>query len=51
MRLYEVERGQGQRTKKAQADKRTDFEKNVSKLNTKRHNVDAEKPIKPLKPS
>ena len=51
MRLYEVERGQGQRTKKAQADKRTDFEKNVSKLNTKRRSLDAEKTVKPVKPS
>ena len=51
MRVYEVERGLRQRTKKPQTDKRTDFEKNVSKLNTKRHNVDAEKAVKPLKPS
>ena len=49
MRLYEVETNRtNKRTKKRTANTKTDFEQNVSKLNTKHHNVDAEKPIKPV---
>ena len=51
MRVYEVELGQKKETNKPQPHKRTEFEQNVSTLNTKRRSLDAEKPIKPIKPS
>ena len=52
MRLYEVETNRtNKRTKKHTANTKTDFEQNVSKLNTKRRSLDAEKTVKPIKPS
>lgn len=52
MRLYEVETNRtNKRTKKRDANPKTDFEQNVSKLNTKRRSLDAEKTVKPVKPS
>ena len=52
MRLYEVETNRtNERTKKRTANIKTDFERNVSKLNTKRRSLDAEKAVKPIKPS
>jgi len=52
MRLYEVEQTRtSKRAKKRTVNTKTDFEQNVSKLNTKRHSLDAEKPVKPVKPS
>jgi hypothetical protein len=52
MRLYEVETSRtNKRTKKRSANIKTGFERNVSKLNTKRRKLDAEKPIKAVKPS
>ena len=52
MRLYEVETNRtNKRTNKRTANTKTDFERNVSKLNTKRRKLDSEKPIKAVKPS
>jgi hypothetical protein len=52
MRLYELKTNRtNKRTKKRTADTQTDFERNVSKLNAKRRKLDAEKPIKTVKPS
>jgi hypothetical protein len=52
MRLYEVETNRTNKgTNKPTANTKTDFEQNVSKLNAKRRSLDAEKAVKPLKPS
>ena len=52
MRLYEVETSRAnKRTKKRNTNTKTDFERNVSKLNSKRRSLDAEKAVKPVKPS
>ena len=52
MRLYEVETNRTNIRKiKRTANTKTDFERNASKLNTKRRSLDAEKAVKPVKPS
>ena len=50
MRIWEVEQQHGKKVRGADAQ-RTDFEQNVRKLKGKRRSVDAEKPVKPVKPS
>ena len=52
MRIREVERAVANRTnRKRTRDTGTDFEQNVRKLKSKRRSMDAEKPVKPVKPS
>lgn len=55
MRIWEVEAAAANRTnrtnRKNTRNAGTDFERNVRKLKSKRRSVDAEKPLKPVKPS
>jgi hypothetical protein len=52
MRLCEIEANRtNKHTNKHKVNTKTDFEQNVSKLKTKQQSLDAEKPVKPVKPS
>lgn len=48
LRLWEIKQQRKAKRKAAQADK-TAWEKNLSRLKTKHNQLDAEKPIKPVK--
>lgn len=52
MRIWEVDGTAANRTNRKNTQQTgTDFERNVRKLKSKRRSVDAEKPVKPVKPS
>jgi hypothetical protein len=52
MRLCELEANRKSKpTNKLKVNTKTDFEQNVSKQKTKQRSLDAERPVKPVKPS
>lgn len=49
MRIYEVTGRKRKKSKRIEADAKTDWEKNLTKLRSKERALDANSPIKPVK--